>query len=686
MKTKLRLIFTMVLVMFCMYFIPGTETAFGQSTIARIEITKQPIKTTYTQGESLYLLDMVVSAYHYDGSMEEIVDYSVSGYDSMILGSQSITIGYEGASTNLTVQVIPQSVKNIKTIGSSKSSISLQWDGVEGATGYEIYSRDEVKNQFSYTTFVEKNEVTLEYESTSVYTYYITAVVRINDSTYTSALSEPFTAATAPAAVENLKATNIAGSSVSLSWDKVTDASGYIIYRATGSSGTYKKVATSKTLSYSDKTVSSGTAYRYRVRAYVLNDDYVGDISNTIQVHTNLAKMTIKAKAGEKQVRITWSKVNGATFYDLYMADESGSFKKITTRSAKSDLVYVAKGLSNGKTYTFYGVARRTTIGAKAQTPASNKVTATPVKLANTSTAPRIFKDKAAFLNSSAYKNIEFFRNNVIYEKSYVIPGIVNTNVGGFASTAMCPQGITFAKDYLLMTAYDMAKEEKSVIYIMDKSSRELLSTIVLTTSAHVGGIAFDGEYVWISVGTNVGAISYEVIEHAATEKKPYMNVVFEAAINLGIAASYMTVYENHLWVGSYNELESTIMNRYEIVRGEVPPTLTKVGSITMPTRVQGISFTNDGYLILSRSCQLYQGLRGYMRQIDVHVPDFSDVKGNYVLGDVVKTVEMPSMNEEIAIDGDLLYVNFESGAFTNASYRVDRISAFKLSSILPAK
>ncbi|MDF2908779.1 MAG: hypothetical protein K0R34_4100, partial [Herbinix sp.] len=45
---------------------------------------------------------------------------------------------------------------------------------------------------------------------------------------------------------------------------------------------------------------------------------------------------------------------------------------------------------------------------------------------------------------------------------------------------------------------------------------------------------------------------------------------------------------------------------------------------------------------------------------------------------------EVPSMNEGIAIDGKYVYVLYESAAFQDASYKVDRISAFEVKKLLP--
>ena len=274
------------------------------------------------------------------------------------------------------------------------------------------------------------------------------------------------------------------------------------------------------------------------------------------------------------------------------------------------------------------------------------------------------------------------------YGKSFPLPGLITTNINGFSSTRMCPQGITFAEDYILLTAYDMAGEENSVIYVVHKDTNELLTTLVLPNKNHVGGISFDGVNVWISNGTRVSSILFSDVEEAAEKGDEYSLAQYATTSNaLGISASYITYYDDKLWIGSYNELKSTRMFSYDIEDKDNKPYLVKEDTIIMPTRVQGLAFTDDGVLIMSRSCQLYQGLRGYMRQIDVYEPAFNmkSDEGIIPLGESVNTLAMPSMGEGIAIEGSYLYMSFESAVFDTASYQMDRVCAFKTSAILSA-
>jgi hypothetical protein len=248
----------------------------------------------------------------------------------------------------------------------------------------------------------------------------------------------------------------------------------------------------------------------------------------------------------------------------------------------------------------------------------------------------------------------------------------------------MCPQGLTFAENYLLVSAYDLTGEENSVLYVMDKASKKLLTTLILPSKPHAGGICYDGYNIWVTNGSKVSSILFSEVDAAAKSGQPYVPVKYNTVNPLNITTSYITYYNNKLWVGTYNELQTTYLYSYSIDNKETSPVLTKAEAILMPTRVQGIAFSKIGTLILSRSCQLYKGLRGYMRQMDSYKPDYANaVNGIIPLGNLVNSVSMPSMNEGIAIDGSYLYVNFESGAFEASTYKMDRICAFKLTDIV---
>ncbi len=72
----------------------------------------------------------------------------------------------------------------------------------------------------------------------------------------------------AKAKVTKLKVVKKTKNSIKIKWKKLKKASGYEIYRSTSRKGKFKKIATIKKASYTNKRLTSSTKYFYKVRAY----------------------------------------------------------------------------------------------------------------------------------------------------------------------------------------------------------------------------------------------------------------------------------------------------------------------------------------------------------------------------------------------------------------------------------
>ncbi len=157
----------------------------------------------------------------------------------------------------------------------------------------------------------------------------------------------------APTAPSSLKAAAKSPTSISLSW-KSTNADSYNIYRSASKDGTYKKIGTSEKAAYTDKTVTKGKTYYYKVTAVDIGgESEFSDISSARAVAP--APSTVKAsKAKSGAAKITWSKSAGASGYEIYMSTSAdGGFKKIKSSGAGSARSFTKSGLKSGKTYYF---------------------------------------------------------------------------------------------------------------------------------------------------------------------------------------------------------------------------------------------------------------------------------------------------------------------------------------------
>lgn len=159
---------------------------------------------------------------------------------------------------------------------------------------------------------------------------------------------------------------------VKLSWSGVSNASGYEIYRAVGKGGKYtllKTIANGNTQSYTDKNVTLGKTYSYKVRGYYADGGgtLYSDFSSKKTVKVALAKVKIsKAKSlSSKRVQIVWKKVSGASGYEVYRGKtKNGKYKKIGTLKSWNKVSFTDKKVSRKKTY-YYKVRAYKKVGGK---------------------------------------------------------------------------------------------------------------------------------------------------------------------------------------------------------------------------------------------------------------------------------------------------------------------------------
>ena len=156
-----------------------------------------------------------------------------------------------------------------------------------------------------------------------------------------------------------------------LSWNKVKGASGYEVLRATSKNGAYKSVKTitsGSTVSYTDKSLATGTTYYYKVRAYRTVDKkkVYSSYSSIASAKPVLKTPSVKLTSGSKKATIKWEKISGASGYEVYRAtSKSGKYSKIKTITKNSTVSYVNSSLTKNKTYYYKVRAYRTVNGKK---------------------------------------------------------------------------------------------------------------------------------------------------------------------------------------------------------------------------------------------------------------------------------------------------------------------------------
>ena len=153
----------------------------------------------------------------------------------------------------------------VVSVKNTSSGVRVSWDKVGGATKYYVYRKAGSAKSWTYMGSTKTGAYTdKEVKSGTTYKYCVRAIGSVK-SAYGGSSYETIRFLSAPK-LENIKSTK---SGVTVYWDDVRGADGYIVYRKEGS-GSYKKYATVKgktTVKYLDKSAKKGTTYSYRVYA-----------------------------------------------------------------------------------------------------------------------------------------------------------------------------------------------------------------------------------------------------------------------------------------------------------------------------------------------------------------------------------------------------------------------------------
>ncbi len=275
------------------------------------------------------------------------------------------------------------------------------------------------------------------------------------------------------------------------------------------------------------------------------------------------------------------------------------------------------------------------------------------------------------------------------YEPAYMpaVPGLENTDIDGTACENMVPQGMCLAGDYLLITAYDAEEKKPSVVYVLSNVGEDrgsYLTTLVLPNINHVGGIAYDGAYLWIAQSSDktLKGFSYESLQQAAASGAGSVRMEYEVASNrLLNTASLVTFYDGLLWVGTFAQNAQGILYGYRAQVNGDSAVLTAERSMVLPAQTQGVAFAEaGGRTVLLASCSY--GRKNDSR-LHVYYPAYNEPaeNGEIALGEAAKTLTLPPMLEQIYMHGGALYCLFESAAteystnlLNKCPYPVDRI------------
>jgi fibronectin type 3 domain-containing protein len=228
------------------------------------------------------------------------------------------------------------------TASNATKGIKVSWGKVSKASSYRVYRRLYSSGKWgSWSKIKTTTSLTYTDESAKAGKNYQYMVKAVKGSVTSGYKAVSITRLSVPkVTVSN------ASKGVKVSWGKVTGASKYTVYRKTGS-GSWSKIKTTTSTSYTDTKASAGKSYQYMVKA--VKGDYTS-YYKAASIRRLKAPSSVKLAKATKGFKVSWSKVTGATKYEVYRKTGNGSYTKIATTTKTA---YTDKTAKKDKYYTY---------------------------------------------------------------------------------------------------------------------------------------------------------------------------------------------------------------------------------------------------------------------------------------------------------------------------------------------
>ncbi len=237
-------------------------------------------------------------------------------------------------------------------IGNSATSGKpvLTWNTVYGATSYRIYrstSRGSGYSMLGTTTATSYTNTGAKAGTT--YYYRVKACNDAGLSPYSNIVSGNVVVTPKPSApVVKIGNSSTSGKPM-LTWNAVSGATSYKVYRATSQKGTYSLLGTVTATSYTNTGAKAGVTYWYKVKA--VNSAGESAYSNIVSGRATVTTLTMVHSATSGKPQLTWKAVSGAASYKVYRATaKNGAYSVINTTKA---LTYTNTGAALGTTYYY---------------------------------------------------------------------------------------------------------------------------------------------------------------------------------------------------------------------------------------------------------------------------------------------------------------------------------------------
>ncbi|MDD3347312.1 hypothetical protein [Oscillibacter sp.] len=266
-------------------------------------------------------------------------------------------------------------------------------------------------------------------------------------------------------------------------------------------------------------------------------------------------------------------------------------------------------------------------------------------------------------------------------ERAFQVPGL---------DSDFIPQGIESFGDGFLISGY-LSRSGRARLYHVDAMGNagalRLLREDGSALSCHAGGVTAVGEFVYLVGGSQCYVFSAEEVSDwdrksvtalgsFATQNRASFCCIWGDGLLVGeyaMGERYFTPESHHIVTASGEENAAMAMVFPLDDTAPLGVLEKPAAAVSMPERIQGLSLTNDGRIVLSASAALgvsqlylYDAAlveNGTLRRF--HWPNGTSIPLYCFDGDArLETLYLPPQTEETTFRGGKLYVLFESASF----------------------
>ena len=307
----------------------------------------------------------------YYGTFESVVESGqmLSGTWCDLAGSAGAAVPYQLPATP-TLSMVAQE---------GGTTVSVTWNAVSGATSYKLYRSTVSGGEYAQIGDDEISALSYLDRGLTLETAYFYQLEACNfDGCSAPSLPVSVSLVAAPAQPPAPSASAQSDTEIEVTWNAVSGATSYKLYRSTSSGGTYTQVGGDiSALSYVDTGRFASTEYFYQLEA--CNSAGCSDRSPEISATTRVSPLAPSVSAqSESEIEVTWNAVPGATIYKLYRSTSSGG-TYTQVGGDISELRYLDSGLSANTEY-FYQLEACNSTGCSRRLPEVSATTqATPL-------------------------------------------------------------------------------------------------------------------------------------------------------------------------------------------------------------------------------------------------------------------------------------------------------------------